>query len=182
MNAEQVLTRLNINCSSVATAVQQVRFLVERAADPLAAAKAIFVQITHPDTEFDFDDPNEARLIVANLVQHAIKQGEGYDPNTALTNATKWLKQYRIANPWAFTRDEAYSAVPTKTETRHDVSVQVKEDGSLKKGAKQLLAQALYDKNKGLDNKQLVELFMKELDMSQAGARTYVYNCKKSKG
>lgn len=44
---------------------------------------------------------------------------------------------------------------------------------------KQQRAIELYKANKGLANPKLVELFMKELDMSKAGATTYLYNAKK---
>lgn len=48
-----------------------------------------------------------------------------------------------------------------------------------KKGDKQKRAVELYEKHKGKPNAEIVAVFMKELDMSKAGATTYVYNCKK---
>jgi hypothetical protein len=181
MNTEQILTHLRIDTESVPTAVQQVRMLVEGSPDPLGAARLLFQQLTLPDTEFKFSDANDARLIVAHLVQAAIRLGESYHPDDALLAATRWLAKYKIDNPWAFVKSETSSTtIVTTTQTRDGVSVEVKSDGSLKKGAKQILALALYEKNKHLTNAQLVELFTKELKMSLAGARTYVYNCKKA--
>lgn len=178
LNTEQVLIRLNIDPQSVIRAVQQVRQLIEGSKNPLGAAKAMFDNLTR-DTPFTYTDANEARMIVARLVQDAIKLGEQYDPDDALRRAAQWIANYRVTDPWAFAKPDN-STVITETVTRHDVAVEVKEDGKLKKGGKQMLAQALYAKNPGLDNKALIQLFMKELDMSEAGARTYVYNCKKA--
>lgn len=48
-----------------------------------------------------------------------------------------------------------------------------------KKGDKQRRAVDLYETNKTKPNSEIVAVFMKELDMSKAGATTYVYNCKK---
>ena len=66
-----------------------------------------------------------------------------------------------------------------------DVKVEVKDNGQMKKGGKQIIALELYKKfvvdaeegNK-LSNSDFVKLLMKELGMSLAGSRTYAYNCK----
>jgi len=50
------------------------------------------------------------------------------------------------------------------------------------KGAKQNKAAELFEANKGKTRQELIALFMKELDMSKAGASTYVYNCQKKAG
>jgi hypothetical protein len=179
MNTEQVLTHLNIDSTSRAAAVQQVRAIIEGAPDPLAAARVLFTNLADPSAEFKFTDANEARLTVAFLVENAIKLGEQYDPNDALKRAAQWIINHREKNPWAFWRPEG-SSVVSETVQKHHVTVQVKEDGKLKKGSKQILARALYSKNANLDNKALVQLFMKELDMGKAGAQTYVSNCRKA--
>lgn len=180
LNTEQILTRLDIDPHSHIKAVQDVRTVIEGSTNPLGAARALFQSLVPEGTEFKFTDVNEARLTVAHLVQDAILLGERYDPNQTLVKAAQWIVRHRENNPWAFAKPEGYSTVATETVIKHDVQVQVKEDGNLKKGGKQLLAQALYAKNSSMDNKALVQLFMKELNMSEAGARTYVYNCKKA--
>ena len=48
-----------------------------------------------------------------------------------------------------------------------------------KKGAKQHAAKAIFDANVGKSNKEIIALFMAQLDMSKAGATTYLYNMKK---
>lgn len=178
MNTEQVLTRLDIDHTSRAMAVQKVRQLIEGSTQPLAAARVLFGNLAAPDAEFKFTDPNEARLTVAFLVDDAIKLGEQYDPNDALKRAAEWIINHRANNPWAFWKPEG--TVETTTEERAGVQVEVKTDGKIKKGGKQIMAQALYSANPTLDNAALIKLFQKELDMSEAGARTYVYNLRKA--
>lgn len=178
MNTEQVLTRLNIDPSCRARAVQEVRQIIEGSPNPLGAARVLFTNLAAPEAEFNFTDANEARLTVAYLVERAITMGEQYDPEDALLRAAEWLVKHKQNSPWAFVKPE--STVETATQMQHGVNVEVKTDGKLKKGSKQILAKALYDKNSSLDNAALIKLFSKELDMSEAGARTYVYNCRKA--
>jgi hypothetical protein len=178
MNTEQVLTRLHIDHECRIKAVQEVRELIEGSTNPLGAAKAIFTNLAAPEAEFNFTDANEARLTVAYLVETAIRMGEQYDPEDALQKAAVWLANHKVAMPWCFVKPEG--TVTTETQHQHGVNVEVKTDGKLKKGSKQILAKALYEKNSALDNAALIKLFSKELDMSEAGARTYVYNCRKA--
>lgn len=178
MNTEQVLIRLNIDPYSRIKAVQEVREIIEGSPNPLGAAKVIFDNLAAPNTQFAFTDANEARLTVAFLVENAIKLGDQYDPEDALKRAAEWIVEHKQNSPWCFFKPE--TTVATETQMQHGVSVEVKTDGKLKKGSKQILAKALYEKNSTLDNAALIKLFSKELDMSEAGARTYVYNCRKA--
>jgi galactitol-specific phosphotransferase system IIB component len=180
MNVEQILTRLNITPNSRLIAVQEVRERVETASDPIAAAKEIVDNLTIGET-WSTDDPIVARMTAAFLVDNAIKLGDNYDPTAMLQKAAEKIAYYRETNPWFFYKRE-FSTVETTTETRHNVAVEVKADGKLKKGGKQIIAQALFENNKTMSTQDLVKLFMKELDMSKAGATTYVYNCKKAAG
>lgn len=177
MDIKHVLTRLNIDTDSDAKAVQDVRALVEGSENPLGAAKVLFTNLADPDTDFNFTDSNEARLTVACMVVDALKFGDQYDANAALKRAAEWIVRHREKNPWCFAKPEVST---TETQERGGVHVEVKTDGSLKKGSKQILAKALFESNPTLNNAELIKLFVKELDMSEAGARTYVYNCRKA--
>ncbi len=177
MNTEQTLTRLNIDPTCAIKAVQEVRNLIESSENPLGAAKVLFTNLTNPDDEFNFTDLTEARMTVASLVVDAIKFGEQYDATDALKRAAEWIVRQRAENPWFFVKPEGSDS---ETQDRGGVKVEVKTDGSLKKGSKQILAKALFENNPMLNNAQLIDLFVKELDMSVAGARTYVYNCRKA--
>lgn len=179
MNIQTVLTRLNIDTLSAAMAVQDVRELVESSADPLNTAQQIINNLV--PTVVAFSDPIEARMTAQFLVDSALKLGDKYDPTDALKKAADRIAYHREHNPWFFYKKD-HSTVATTTEIKSGVAVEVKADGALKKGSKQILAKALYEQNKTMSNKELVQLFMKELGMSEAGSRTYVYNVKKASG
>lgn len=48
------------------------------------------------------------------------------------------------------------------------------------RGSKKELAMAIYNANKDEPKSHVVELFVKQLGMTPAGASTYYYNCKKA--
>lgn len=51
-----------------------------------------------------------------------------------------------------------------------------------KKGLKQEAAKRIYEANRGKPNKDIIALFMSQLDMSKPGATTYLHNMKKALG
>ena len=181
LNTTHVLERFNIDTKSRFLAVQEVRQVVEGSVDPLGTARNIITNLIEQGTEFSVTDPIEARMTAQYLVDKAILLGDKYDPNEALKSAAERIAIQRVENPWFFYKP-TFSSVETVTETRHDVAVEVKSDGKIKKGGKQILAQALYEKHKDKDNKAIIEIFMKELQMSKAGATTYFYLTKKKAG
>jgi CubicO group peptidase (beta-lactamase class C family) len=179
MNIEQVLVRLKLDTRYRARAVQDVRERIEQSADPFSTARALFEQLTMPNTPFTFTDIIEARVAIAYMVQQAIVKKEQYDPETIVANAIQYVKERRETAPWIFVKD---AVVNTSDMTQqHGVGIRMNANGGIKKGSKQVLAVALYEKNKSLSNKDLVALFEKELGMSTAGARTYAYNAKHGK-
>lgn len=177
LSVTHVLDRLKIASFSRLMAVQDVRHLIEGSENPCAAAKQIINNLS--DVNFQCDDPIVARMTAQRLVDQALLLGDKYDPNEALKKAAMKIEQARVDTPWAFYKPE-FSTVVSTTETREGVSVEIKTDGSFKKGSKQLLAAALYAKHKSLKNKEIIAVFMKTLDMSKSGATTYFYNCKKA--
>jgi uncharacterized protein (UPF0335 family) len=179
LNTTHVLERFNIDSKSAGFAIQEVRQIIEGSPDPLGTARSIISNLIEQGTDFLVTDPIEARMTAQYLVNSAITLGDKYDPNEALKHAAERIAIQRVENPWFFYKP-TFSSVETVTETRHDVSVEVKADGKIKKGGKQILAQALYEKHKGKENKAIIEIFMKELNMSKAGATTYFYNAKKA--
>src|SRR5271170_6533079 len=145
MNTEQVLTRLNIDPECRIKAVQEVRQIIEGSDNPLGAAKVLFTNLAPPDEEFNFTDANDARLTVAKLVEDAITLGEQYDPTDALKRAAVWLVNHKANNPWSFVKPE--TGIQTETVRHSGVLVEVKADGKMKKGSKQVLAKALFESN-----------------------------------
>ncbi len=177
LNVGQVLDRLKIDSTSLVGAIQDIRTLIESSDNPIVTAKSIITNVA--DIEFNTNDPIEARMVAQRLVQDALLLGEKYDPTQSLERAAKKIAEQRITNPWFFFKNQGTTVV-TNTETREGVNVEVKTDGKMKKGSKQILAKALFDNNPALNNQEMIKLFMKELDMSEAGARTYMYNCRKA--
>lgn len=177
LHIEQVLTRLKIRTASRHLAVQDVRELIETSTNPISAAKAIITNLGV--IEYTTSDPTEARMTAQRLVDEALILGDKFDPDQALRKAAEKIAQQRIESPWYFTK-AATSSVVTTTETKEGIQVEMKTDGTFKKGGKQILAKALYEKHKALSNKEIIAVFMKELDMSKPGATTYFYSCKKA--
>lgn len=179
LNVSTVLDRLHIDSTSRCGAVQDVRHLIESSENPLAAARSIINNLVIE--EVFIDDPIEARMIAQRLVDEALVLGDRYDPEKALEKAAAKIAQARIDSPWIFWTP-SFSTVDSKTEQREGVAVEIKTDGSFKKGSKQILAAALYEKHKTLSNQEIIAIFMKELDMSKPGATTYFYTQKAKAG
>lgn len=178
MNVNSVLTQLKINATSHLYAVQDVREIVEASADPIGAARTIINSLTLVG-DHTISDAVAARMTAQYLVQDAIVLGSKYDPQESLAKAAAKIAGFRISDPYFFSRGVVVSEAPV-VKTEGSVQVAVKADGKIKKGGKKVLAQELYAKHKSLDNKSIVEIFMKALDMSKAGATTYLNNCKKA--
>lgn len=179
ISVTQVLDRLHIDSQSRLRAVQDIRTLVENSPSPLSAARSIISNLVPAGVDVDIDDEIEARMTAQHLVDRALCLGDKYDPNQELLKAAQKIAAFHKSDPWFFWT-KTYSTIETTTEDRQGVAVQVKADGTLKKGGKQVIAQALYAEHKALDNQSIIKIFMKELDMSKAGATTYLYNCKKA--
>lgn len=180
MKTFEVLQQFKLDQKSVVHAVQQVRQLIEGSNDPAGAAfeiiKCFTVDAVKPS------DPIEARIMAQYLVQQALQRGDAFDPIGMYDAACERVAQMYKDWPHAFTGDApAYAPVYTKKEVE-GVTLQMKDDGKIKKGGKQILAKALYEKHTGKSNAELIAIFMKELDMSKPGATTYVYNMKKQAG
>ena len=171
MNTEQVLSRLKIDFTSRTVAVQQVREMCEASSNPISVAEHILQNLT-AGVAFNLTDADEARMLAAHLVQDAILLGDRYDPTDALQKASEKIATRKVSDPWLFVKDE-----PTQSQT--GMQVASKCDSKPKKGSKQILAAQLYETHKALDNKALIAIFEKELDMSLEGARTYLYTARK---
>lgn len=178
LSVQQVLTRLKIDNTSRCGAVQDVRTLIESSENPLEVARSIINNLTVIG-DYSGTDPTIARMTAQRLVDEALVLGDKYDPEQALLKVARRIAETQVSDPYFFTKNQS-STVVTTTENREGVSVEVKTDGKIKKGGKQVLAAALYEKHKALSNKEIIEIFMKELDMSKPGATTYLYNQKKA--
>lgn len=135
--------------------------------------KARIKEITTKDVSYDKDEMY--RMVYGYLVTEAIKESNHTDKldaevlyTTAVEKATKLVKD----NAWMFAKAE--------TEERLDNEGNVKP----KKGAKKELAKKVYNeqiKDKITSRKEAIEVLVKEVGLTPAGASTYYANLKSGK-
>lgn len=135
----------------------------------------------------EFADGQEALLTVQYIVDEALKaEGTVEDGEVALQAALRRAEAFRAkeGNKWIFAKkaDTVDTSNQEQVSDMTEVKVAVKADGSIKKGGRQVLAAALYEKYVVLPevkptNAWFKELLVKELGMTSAGASTYAYNC-----
>jgi hypothetical protein len=201
LDTRPALDRLGISTTSAMHAVQQVRLWIEdgNEADRINRANDLLerilgVKLTMADVA---DRPVATSLTYAVTIAQAaveatIKQ-EGLVDNVELlmTNAKARADKFinTPAHKWMFAvaEETVMSTTDVAVAEGIEVKVAVKADGSIKKGGKEILAIALYEKHvtksaTPVDNQGFVAILMKELGMSKAGATTYNYNMKKKFG
>lgn len=188
LNVTKTLQHLDISIVSPVAAIQKVRDIVEEANDPIK--KSVELINTMIGLQSKFEDRNVARA-TAQIVAESIVKNQ-----CVVDNAEEILSQavvraenhvYSKANAYHFVQPQGVAgkvyeqkAVVEGIETK----VAIKEDGSIKKGGKQVLAMELYSKyvvdaDTPLTNREFVQLLIDQLGMTKAGANTYAANCKK---
>ena len=177
---------MGLTTSSVLRSIQEVREMVELAPNPLEKASKIIydiIGITHK-----FDDQKTALHVTQAIVKTYI-ENDSYDEELALSEAIGKATRIRAEDPWMFAvsttplaRGETVSAIIEGI----DVQVAVK-GGKIKKGGKLILATALFKKHitdveVPITNKEFVQMLIKQLGMSLAGANTYSWTLRKAAG
>jgi hypothetical protein len=176
--------------TSVAQIVQAIREKIEGSAQPLKTALAVIEDIIgavpHPVT-----DVREARVMAQRL---AVKCHELdhhiIDVHGVAEEAAAYAKQY-VADPtkqWMWVSEDAVAVIEGKTHVE-GVTVQVatNAEGKIKKGGKQVLVLELYKKHvlettPPMTNQEFIQVVMKDLQMSKAGATTYAWTARKELG
>lgn len=203
---EHALTVLNLNPHSPLGAVQAVRekmtegTLLTGGRGVGLINQLLGLNLTYDAFIEDAKDVKEDLLtdyelmvtqaVAEQMVKHVgVSVDEVEVLSTARSRAMRLLTSPQHA--WMFAKPESSaSGQPTEqvaVSADVDVKVAVKADGSIKKGGKEVLAIALYEKHvknaeTPLTNQQFIAVLMKELGMSKAGATTYNYNMKKKFG
>jgi hypothetical protein len=122
------------------------------------------------------DGEHEQEYATKYFIQNIIKQytGQGetkFDVEALYLHSVEEAKKYIASAPWVFAKAEGEE--------------KLNSDGSpaSKKGDKKLLAKQVYEANKDkeMSRKQWIELLVKEVDLTPAGASTYYANLKKGK-
>lgn len=111
-----------------------------------------------------------ARYFIQNIVKAELAD-KVLNLDNIYTSSVQEATQYIDQNPWVFAQLEA--------------EVKLNADGTPapKKGDKKVIAKDVYEKNKdkGLARKQWIELLVKEVGLTPAGASTYYANLKSGK-
>lgn len=195
------LNHFGIDSTCLTHAVQQVREFIEEGGESKRFArtnelleKVLGVRLQPADvTGRSIGDDYDYTLTIAQAaVEAVIKQDGVIDDVDQVMAAAKVRADKFITNPahtWMFSKPESVAVTGEQVQVSADVDVKVavKSDGSIKKGGKEVLAIALYEKfvtkaEVPVDNQGFIAILMKELGMSKAGATTYNYNMKKKFG
>lgn len=182
------LEDLGVNFAHEAFAIATAGDYIVGAIDQLSAANEI-IQIVTGDDTVALTDTSEARFVAKYAVQAAAR-GTPF----AIGDAFKFTRRH-LADPMnAFFLVDPSGNIPVMKKAGGemravaqgvDMKVEVKSDGSIKKGGKLPLAVELFKKfvaeagENALDNKGFKQLLVKELAMSPAGASTYAHNARK---
>lgn len=121
----------------------------------------------------DVTDVHEANLMYHYLIQDSLqllKKGvETVETSWIMESTLKKAKTYKAKNPFVFATGDGFSSV------RNNTTVEKKQ----KKGWKQARAIELLRANPNMERKQILQLFVNELQMTPACANTYLFNLKK---
>lgn len=193
LNVSHVLERNDIRSWNATHAVGDIAAKVKDSTDPLYMATKLFNDIL--SVPVTFTDAVHARIAakhmikdvltykcvidnddVADIIEQAIEYADGYcaDP----TNSYLWSQP---------DSDTAPTQVTVQVVEGIDIKVAVREDGKIKKGGKQVLANEMYQQyvieaEKPLTNQEFIALLVDKLAMTPLGASTYCYNCRKAAG
>jgi hypothetical protein len=202
LNVNVALRHLDINPNSVMRAVQEVRLHIEeRGTEPSEAIS--FMQRVF-GTAPSYAEVHEQKMcspfvyavtVAQAMTEAAIKQHGQIDNDTLpllLANAKKRAEgvimkpenRCMYAEAESVTGGNTTSAAVAKSV---DTVVEVKASGEIKKGGKQILAEALYRKHvldtpSPLTNQEFIKVLIAEAQMTKGGATTYAFNLKKKLG
>lgn len=161
------LTRLHIPSFWI-SAVQEL------GQQDLSLKQAIEQIVAITDTTPNVSDIHEARLMYQYLVQDGLRlRSQGVE-----NVDTKWILESALGKARAFKKKHPYVFA-----TGEDVAAKVNEKSEVKqkKGWKQARVIELRDANPNMDRKELIQLFMKECDMTLACATTYYHSWVRNK-
>ena len=184
MNIAPALTHLKIHTNTPSGAIYDIRNLVE--GKVLSPAELLYRICGMTKT---FVSERVGMSAVQHLVMNAIHnkcEVEDIDAAyaLALTKGTTFVTAPENQFHFAVAEAEVTSSVKSTFTTSVDVEVAIKSDGSIVKGGKQVLTEALYHKyvtiaENPMDSKQFVLFLVKELQITKACATTYKHNAKK---
>ena len=182
---QKILDNMGFDTECVSKMVQQIRTHITVSSSPIEKAKQMIktiadVDVTIPDIE--------TAVPLAQFVAKASLEEEVCDFPDIIERAFSYVSELFKKHPWSAPKVASQTNGPVVAVVEGiDVKVEVKSDGKIKKGGKQILAAELYKKHvtdaeTPVDNQGFIKILMSELSMTKAGATTYAYNCKKAAG
>ena len=179
---QKILHSMEFNTESVVQMVQQIRSHISESVDPIAKAKRLIFAITDIDVKI----PDvETAVPLAQFVAKASLEEEVCDFPDIIERAFSYVSELFKKHPWSAPKVASQTNGPVVAVCEGiETKVEIKADGKIKKGGKQILAVELYKKHvveatNPVDNQGFIAILMKELGMTKAGATTYRYNLAK---
>lgn len=155
---DQVLKKLSLSRGmSVNRAIVSTSEFIDAQPNPEKFANAIIHTLQLPINYVS--EMNQAKTLALAAVEKLILT-DGFDPDATAEYAVNKLNVIMKKMPYAFSS----TAVVSKK----------------RRGAKRDVARQIYTENKGMDEKEIIKLVAKELDISIQNAYTYIYLIKKS--
>ena len=136
------------------------------------------------DVEFKASSLKEAELVANYLVIDSVKDHNNnisHLPSEALELAKKKANDFLAKNGWIVATSETTPSVPVADPVTGEVTNPAPAGKKRSGPSKKDQCVELYNKgdNKTKTRKELIEIFVKELGLTPAGASTYVHNCQK---
>ena len=190
-SAIDILVAMDFAVHSSNQLVQQIREYIEESKTPLEAAHRFIFNMT--SIPVVYTDLLLARVVAQSIAIDAITI-DSYTFEDSISRGEHRYHELVKKQPECRLKYEP-SETPTFSTPKSTTSiavaegistkVEVKADGKIKKGGKQVLAAEMYalhvtNSKTPMSNQEFIALLMKELGMTKAGATTYRYNLAKA--
>lgn len=153
---DRIMQKLRLSKGmSINRAIVQSSEYIDSQSDPLKASNAIIQTLEVP--LMYVTEPTQAKVLALASIEQLLVMDQ-FDPNKAAEIATFKFERLRKKMPYA---------VKGVTISKS------------RKGAKRDVARQIYLENKGVDEKEIIALVAKELEVSLQNAYTYIYLIKK---
>lgn len=185
MSVNQVLRKNNINPMSVAQALQGARELVEKRGR-MGAARLI-EELTGIRPAIPTHNKKAVHFTQA-IIQGLMLDNKA-DCNVLIDTANIRVEKMANdpSNAWMYVEKEDDTSTKVQVSSEVNVSVKVNSDGQIKKGGRAILAEELYNKyvingTEAVTRSFMIDVFVREIGMTPAGASTYFANMKAKMG
>lgn len=156
-NTDRILSKFSLQKGmSINRAIIHSSEYIDKQPNPLKACNAIVQTLELPLPYIE--ELSQAKIVALATIEQLLVQDQ-FDPVKAAEVATIKFERIRKKMPYAVKGGELVRA---------------------RRGAKRDVARQIYLENKGMDEKEIIEIVRKTLDISPQNAYTYIYLVKKS--